>query len=329
MADNYVSVIIPCRNEGKFIGKCLDSIVAQDYPRDRLEVFVVDGSSQDSTREIVNDYSLKYSFIKLLENPQKYTPYALNIGIKASKGDFIVRMDAHADYNADYISKCIRYMKEYGADNIGGVLKTEPATDTLPAKAIAAVLSNPFGTGGAHFRTFKEGVTSPKEVDSVFCGCYKREVFDKIGLFNENLIRSQDFEFNLRLRENGGKILMIPDVVVLYYPSSTISEFMRHCFADGVWSVFPLKFTRRIFKLRHYLPSFFVLSLLLSALLGFFFFWPRLLFDLIFLCYLIVLGCFSLGIAIKEKDVKLVPWLIFAFLCRHLVYGLGSLWGGY
>ena len=115
---SFISIIIPCRNEEKYTGKCLDSIIMQDYPKENLEVLVIDGASEDKTREIVQDFSSQYPFIKLLTNPQKFTPFALNIGIKAAKGEIIVRMDAHAGYEKDYVSKCVAHLMESGADNV-------------------------------------------------------------------------------------------------------------------------------------------------------------------------------------------------------------------
>jgi glycosyltransferase involved in cell wall biosynthesis len=193
----FVSIIIPCRNEEKYIGKCLDTLLKQDYPKDDLEILVVDGASEDNTKEIVKGYSQKYPFIRLLDNPKKYTPFGLNIGIKLSKGKIIIRTDAHSGYEKDYVSKCVKYLDEYKADNVGGGIKTLPAQNTIQAKAIAIVLSHHFGVGGAVFR---KGAQKLVEVDTVFGGCYKKDVFDKIGYFNENLFRTQDLEFNMRLK---------------------------------------------------------------------------------------------------------------------------------
>ena len=301
-----VSVIIPCRDEERFVSKCLDSIIKQDYPKENLEVLVVDGKSEDRTKEIVKEYSQKYSFIRLLENPQKFTPFGLNIGIKEAKGKVIVRMDSHAEYPKDYISKCVRYLKESGTDNIGGVIKTLPAKDTLNAKAIAISLSHFFGA--ASF--FRLGSEKSREVDTVFGGCYKREVFDKIGLFNEDLLRSQDLEFNLRLKKAGGKIILAPDIVAYYYPQSTLFDFFKHNFKDGIWAILPLKFVKIPFRLRHYIPLIFVLTLPLSI-------WPYILFSLFF----------SAQIAFRERDFRYFFLMPIAFACRHFGYGLGSIWG--
>jgi len=299
----FVSIIIPCRNEEKFIGKCLDSIIAQDYPKDRLEVLVVDGMSEDGTREIVERYtdmSLRARSLachceqseaisardklrnlgiatslpalamtlKLLNNPKKVTPCALNIGIKNAKGEIILWMSAHSRYEKDYISKCVKYLKEYDADNVGGVMITLPRDNAFIGKAIATVLSHPFGVGNSVFKT---GAKEPKWVDTVFGGCYKKEVFDKIGLFNESLVRSQDMEFNLRLKKTGGKILLAPDIVSYYYPKSNLKDFFIHNFENGSWVTYPLKFGIKAFSWRHLIPLFFILGLVGTGILGIFF----------------------------------------------------------
>jgi len=318
------SVIIPCRNEKKFINRCLDSVILQDFPEEELEVLVIDGMSEDGTRAILKKYQKEYSFIKILDNPKKITPSALNIGIKSSKGEIIIRMDSHAVYEKDYISKCVRYLKKYNADNIGGIIRTLPAKDNITAKAIAISLSHFFGAGGSYFRT---GAEKPKWVDTVFGGCYKKEVFKKVGLFNENLIRSQDMEFNLRLKKAGGKILLVPDIISYYYPKSNIKDFFIHNIKDGIWAVYPLKFVKMSLRLRHYIPLIFVLGLLGTGLLAIFFsvfFW---LFISIICFYFLAAVYFSVKIAIKEKRVRFFVILPIIFATRHIGYGLGSIWG--
>jgi len=303
-----VSVIIPCRNEEKFIGKCLDSIIAQDYPKDKLEILVVDGMSEDGTREIVKRYMDKCPFIELLDNPKKITPCALNIGIKNAKGDIIIRMDAHAKYTNNYVSKCAKYLYEYNADNVGGIWKILPRENTLINKSICLASSSVFGAGNAYYRMgYSKG---PKWADTVFGGCYKRGVFEKVGLFNENLARSQDMEFNLRLKRAGGKILLAPDIVTYYYPKSNLKDFFLHNFEDGIWAIYPLKFVKLPLRLRHYIPLIFVLTLPLSI-------WPYILLSLFF----------SLKIAIKEKDIRLFLVMPVVFAARHLGYGIGSVIG--
>ncbi|GJQ23461.1 MAG: hypothetical protein HBSAPP01_12510 [Candidatus Brocadia sapporoensis] len=205
-----ISIIIPSRNEEKFIDKCLDSIIAQDYSKEKLEILVVDGMSNDKTREFIKGYSKQHRYIKLLDNPGKIVPTAMNTGIRDAHGEIIIRMDAHNIYEKDYVSKCVKYLQEYNVDNVGGIWVTLPGSNTLIAQSIAFALSHPFGVGNAYFRI---GSKEPRYVDTVPFGCYKREVFQRIGLFDEDLVRNQDDEFNLRLTKNGGKLLLVPDIV--------------------------------------------------------------------------------------------------------------------
>lgn len=320
-----VSVIIPCCNEEKFISQCLDSIIANDFPKNNFEILVIDGMSEDKTRKILKEYVQKYSFIRLLENPKKITPHALNIGIKNAKGEIIIRMDAHSVYYKDYISKCIEYLEKYNVDNVGGIWKIMPIEKTLINKAIALASSSFFSAGNAYYRRgYSKGA---KLVDTVFGGCYKKEVFQKIGLYNENLKRSQDMEFNLRLKQAGGKILLVPDIITFYYPKSTLREFFKHNFEDGVWAVYPLKFIKKLLKLRHYVPLFFVSTLISYAILSFFS--PIFLWMLLFILCLYSLSSiyFSFVIAIKEKDVRFIFITPIVFAARHIGYGLGSIRG--
>ena len=309
MKNNFplASIIIPCRNEEKFIANCLDSFLEQDYPKDSIEILVIDGASTDKTRDIVVGYSQKYPFIKLINNSNKFTPFALNLGIKNAKGEVIFLTGGHANFNKNYVSQCVKYSNEYKADIVGGTLKTVPKKDTLTAKAIAQSLSSFFGAGNSNFRT---GAEKPTWVDTVFGGCYRKEIFAKIGLFNENLIRSQDMEFNLRLKRAGGKILLVPDITAYYYPKDTMLGFLKHNIKDGIWAVYPLKFVKFPLKLRHYIPLIFVLTLPLNI-------FP----------YIFVSLYFSFKIALKEKDLRLFFVLPIVFFVRHFGYGIGSLWG--
>ena len=319
-----VSVIMPCRNEEKFIGKCLDSIVAQDYPKDKLEILIGDGMSEDKTKRVIENYMGRYSFIKLFDNPKKIAPVAQNIGIKNAKGKIIIIMDVHTVYKSDYISKCIKYLKEYKVDNVGGIWKIMPSEKTLINKAIALASSSFFGAGNAYYRMgYSKG---PKFVDTVFLGCYKKETFEKIGLYNENLARSYDMEFNSRLRKAGGKILLFPDIITYYYPKPTLKEFFGHNLLDGIWAIYPLKFGASL-KLRHYVPFIFVLSLIFFLISSFFFKPTIYLFLFIIGLYLLASLFFSISIAVREKNLGLFFVLPLAFACRHFGYGLGSLIG--
>jgi glycosyltransferase involved in cell wall biosynthesis len=320
-----VSIIIPCRNEEKFIATCLDSIIANDYAKDKLEVLVVDGMSEDGVRDIIRQYTKQYPFIRLLDNPKKITPCALNIGIKNASGEIIMRMDAHNTYDKEYVSKCIKYLKERNADNVGGAIRTVSRDGTFIGKAIALVLSHRFGVGNSVFRT---GSKEPKCVDTVFGGCYKKEVFERIGLFNENLARGQDMEFNLRLKKAGLKTLLVPEIVSYYYARSGLKSFCRHNFVNGVGLIYPpLKFGIVIFSWRHLAPLAFVSSLIGSALLSFFSPIFLRLFLVIFSLYLSINIYFSIKSAIRERNIKYLFIMPIIFSTLHISYGLGSLLG--
>src|SRR6266480_5849379 len=190
-ASPLVSVVVPCRNEERYIAACLDSILASDYPRDRLEVLVVDGLSDDRTREILGRYTARHPSIRRLDNPQRITPTALNVGIRAAEGDVVMRMDAHVLYPSTYVSQLVAALEETGADCVGGVIETLPADESATARAIALGLSHPLGVGNSYFRI---GSRERRWADAVSFGCYRRDVFNRIGLFDEELLRDQDDE---------------------------------------------------------------------------------------------------------------------------------------
>ena len=173
-----VSVICPVFNEEKFIEECIMSIIEQDYPQDMMEVLFVDGRSTDKTREIIERYMRQYPFIKLLDNPERIVPYALNRGLEAAKGEVIMRLDGHCTYPTNYISELVRYLYQLNADNVGGVWNTQPAKDTPICQAIAQASSHPFGVGGS---MHKIGASKIIETDTVPFGCYKREIFEKLS----------------------------------------------------------------------------------------------------------------------------------------------------
>jgi glycosyltransferase involved in cell wall biosynthesis len=320
----FVSVLVACWNEEKYISRCLDSIVASDYPKDRMEILVIDGMSGDATREIVKDYADRHPLIRLVDNPQRYFPAAMNVGIRNARGDVIVITSAHSLCDPKYVSTCVRYQQESGAENVGGALHIEPGVDTTVAQAIALTLSSPFGSGNAHVKT---GVDQPTWADTAAFGCYRRKLFEEIGLFDERLLGSSDIDFNRRILAAGGNILLVPEIVVLYFADPTLGAFWRHNFADGVWATYVLKFRTRAWAWRHWVPMFFLLSLLGSAGLA--------LYSPIFgeLCLAIlsayVLANFSASIHISArlKNTKLLFLLPLTFGIRHFAHGIGALYG--
>ena len=304
---------------------CLDSISTNDYPKDRLEVFIVDGMSEDGTRKIIEKYITKNPFIRLLDNPEKITPCGLNRGIKQARGEHILWMSAHNKYSNDYIRKCLEYSIKYKADNVGGIIKVEPRDNSFIGRSISLALSHPFGVGNSAFRI---GTSKPKWVDTVFGGCYKREVFEKIGLFNENLIRGQDMDFNLRMKRAGQKTLLVPQIVSYYYARSDLKSFFMHNFTNGFWAIMPMKLVSHMpVAWRHLVPLTFVISLvilgLLSSISPLFF----LLFIAIFVFYFLTDFYFSNKMALDEREWRYVFFMPFIFSLLHISYGLGSLCG--
>jgi glycosyltransferase involved in cell wall biosynthesis len=318
-----VSIVIPCRNEEKFIGKCLDSILANDYPKDRLEILVVDGMSEDGTRTTVQSYARKYAFTRLLDNPKKITPAALNIGIANATGEIIMRMDAHNTYPPHYISGLVGWLEKTQADNVGGVYITVPATQTFMAEAIALALSHPFGVGNAYFRI---GVKEPRWVDTVPFGCYRREVFDRIGMFDEELVRNQDDEFNLRLLKRGGRILLVPSIVSYYYARDSLWKLWRMYYQYGYFKPLVARKVGGFLTIRQVIPAVFVLGLLLSGTFA-----PWTAYSGWALCALVfayVVADLGSSICVGfQRGVRCAFAIPVVFPVLHLSYGLGFLKG--
>jgi glycosyltransferase involved in cell wall biosynthesis len=321
----FVSIVIPCRNEERFIENCLNSIIENDFPKERLEVLAVDGMSDDETQGVIKGFAKKYQWIRLIENPKRITPVALNIGIRNAKGEIIIWMSAHNRYDKNYISRSVKSLSKYGADNVGGIMRTLPRIDIFAGRAIVAGLSHRFGVGNSYFRVQTH---EPKWVDTVFGGCYRKEVFGRVGLFNENLVRGQDMEFNLRLKKAGGKTLLVPDIVSYYYARSDLKSFWKHNWANGVWAILPFLHSSIMpVSWRHLVPLIFVTGLLGSALLGFV--WTP-----FFYLFLTILGSYGLAnlgasvqIALEKRNIRYLIAMPFIFGILHFGYGLGSLWG--
>jgi glycosyltransferase involved in cell wall biosynthesis len=319
----FVSIIVPCRNEEKFIGMCLDSILASDYPKDRLEVLVIDGMSEDRTRATIENYKSRCTFIRLLDNPKKITPAALNIGITNAKGEIIMRMDAHNTYPPNYISGLVGWLEKTQADNVGGVCVTVPATQTFMAEAIALALSHPFGVGNAYFRI---GVKEPRWVDTVPFGCYRREVFDRIGMFDEELVRNQDGEFNHRLNKRGGRILLVPEIFSTYYARDSLAKLWRMYFQYGYFKPLVARKVGGVLTVRQLVPGIFVLSLLATAMLAPWSLYSGRLLGTIALAYISVsVGCSVFAAFRRGMRSALALPVVFPVL--HLSYGVGFIIG--
>lgn len=318
-----ISVIIPVYNEEKYISKCLDSLL-NNTSDNSIEVLIVDGDSSDNTCDIINaQYLKKYDNIRLLHNPKRIAPVAMNIGIREAKGDFIIRLDAHSSFNSNYIDYLISNARKYNTDNIGCVCKTDVLHKTKKSLAIKKVLSNRFGVGASQFRV---GIKEPMEVDTVPFGCFKREALRKYGIYNEKLVRNQDIELNKRIIKGGGKIILLPEAKATYYARETFKALAKNNYANGMWNIYTVWITKNIssLSLRHFIPLGLVLALGFPFIFIPFFGISTLVFSLlIFLIYFL----FILMVSIKEKEKSSLYLLVSSFIVLHTSYGVGSLVG--
>ncbi len=320
---NKVSVIIPCRNEEKYISGCLDSFVKSKFPKEDLEILIVDGKSDDNTINIVNEYSKKYPFIRLITNKLQVTPVALNLGIQNANNDYILIASAHSEFPCDYLSVLIYQIEKLGSDGVGGRLNTDVKNKTKKTQSIIKVLSNKFGVGNSMFRI---GAKKPILVDTVPFGLYKKEIFYEIGFYREDLIRNHDIEWSKRLLAAGGKIFLIPEASCTYFARETYKELAKNNFRNGFWNILTVYITNKAssLSLRHFIPLIFILSVILPALLSFIYL-PFIAFSIIsVLSYLILVLIISIKLNDKTTDIY---YLFKAFITLHLSYGLGSLAG--
>jgi glycosyltransferase involved in cell wall biosynthesis len=262
-----ISIIVPCYNEAGFIKKLLENIIEQDYPREKSEVYIVDGMSTDGTRDIIAGFISEYPFIRLLDNERRYVPFALNKGLSASTGEVIVRMDAHSEYPFDYVTRLVNQLYQLNADNVGGAWITLPGDAKVKSLAIATAMASPFGVGNAHYRLTMNEI---REVDTVPFGCFRREVFKRIGLFDEDLLRNQDDTYNAKLKKSGGKIFLIPDIKIRYYARTSVTSTIKMFYQYGLFKPLGNRKTSRPATLRQLIPPGFVLFIILSLISGLF-----------------------------------------------------------
>jgi succinoglycan biosynthesis protein ExoA len=223
----FVTVVMPCRDEEDYIEGCIRSVQAQDWPRDQLEILVADGMSIDATREILERMATKDARIRLIDNPARVQAAGLNECIRRARGEVIVRMDVHAEYASDFVRKCVEVLDRTGADNVGGAAR--PRARTFFQACVAAALASPLGIGGSHYRqAHEEG-----DVESIWPGAFRRDVFERVGAFDPGAITNEDAELNQRIVNAGGRVYMSREIVVHYYPRETMSQLARQYFKYG------------------------------------------------------------------------------------------------
>lgn len=308
-----ITVICPVYNESAFIKKLLDFYV-QALPAQK-ELIIVDGNSTDNTCEIIKAYMKQHPDIRLLDNPKRIVPYALNIAIKEAKGDIIIRLDAHTDYTPDYLESILRAFKATGADIVGGPMRI--AKGNAIQNAIGYATTTVFGIGNSsfHFEDF-EGYT-----DSVYLGAWKKEMFNITGLFDETFKRNQDDEFHYRAKNKGFKIYQHPDIKLWYHPRNSFRLLFKQYFQYGLYKPMVLKKIKSAMSVRHLIPLGFVLYLLtLPIYLAIPFYYGL----LPLLLYITGDLFFTLR---SKKTAKEMLAIVLVYPILHISYGLGFLLG--
>ena len=317
----FVSIIMPIRNEADFIERAIRSILNTSYPAEKMEVLVVDGMSDDGTREIVRRFSQSDSRVRMLDNLKRIVPTAMNIGLKAARGDLFIRIDGHAEVPADFISKSIQCLREHPQAWVaGGHIRT--VADNYTGRTIAAAMRSPIGVGNARFRLGEyEGW-----VDTLAFGTHYKWVVDKIGYFDEELVRNQDDEFNLRIILAGGKIWMSKAIQSTYFSRGSLRKLWKQYFQYGFWRIRTLQKHKRPATLRQLVPLVFILSLLFLGL-------ACLAWRALWLLLAVEATLYAMGLVIGAVDVgrkagwRYAPAAPLAFAILHFAYGTGSLWG--
>jgi glycosyltransferase involved in cell wall biosynthesis len=304
-----VSVVIPCRNDELSIARCLDSVLASDYPRERLEILVADGGSSDGTRPILVRYAALHPTIVLLDNPRGTTPAGLNVSIRAASGDIVIRIDARVLYPPGYIPRLVAGLQESGADHVGGLLVTVPADDSPTAQAIAVGLSQGFGM-----------------VDRVPLGGYRRAIFDRIGMFDEELIRNQDDELNFRLIMQGGRQVLLPDVRCRYLARRSFRQLADMCYQIGYFKPLLARKVGRDITVRQWIPALLVGCLSSSAAPAMWVPAARYLFALVAGSYALLVVLVAARAA-HAHGLRCAAALTLVFPVLHFSYGAGFLRG--
>ncbi len=311
----FVSVVMPVRNEARFIDACLSSVFDGDYPVDRLEVIVVDGESTDQTRQIVERLGEKWP-IRLVGNPKRTVPPAMNLGIAAAQGEYIVRMDGHCIYDGRYIAECIESLQTTEADNVGGAQR--PRGKSYFERALAAVLRSGFAAGSSYWDRPAE-----RWVETVFLGAWKKSTLDELGGFDEEWTVNQDYELNARLRKAGGKILYSPDIKADYYVRSGIRPLIRQHFRYGTYRVKTLNRYPETVNLRHFIPPGLVLVLVAAMLLTLWNPWPLAVVAAVYVATVLAAGI----VAASRSSWRLAPVAVLLLPVIHLSWGIGFLNG--
>ncbi|MGZ4035679.1 MAG: glycosyltransferase family 2 protein [Bacteroidia bacterium] len=319
MTKPIVSVIIPCRNEVKYIKACLDAVLNNDYGIENIEIIIVDGISNDGSRECIREEIAKNNRIKLIDNKDQITPFAFNLGIQNATGDYIFIVGARQLIAKNYISTCVEILnsnKDIAC--VGG--KVENIYENAASKLIASAMSSSFGVGVGNFRIKEEDCF----VDTVGTPAYRRSIFDEVGLFDEELVRNQDDEFNFRLIKRGDKIFFTGKTGLKYFVRANFKNLYRQYFQYGYWKVYVNRKHKTITTIRQLVPAFFVLFLFTGFVLSCLNFYITILYLSTLLLYFVFAFVAAAAKADKISDIFKI---IYTFLILHFSYGSGYLKG--
>lgn len=310
-----LSIIVPVRNEAKYIQGCLQSIL-QNAPPGGLEVLVVDGRSDDGTADLVREMALSDDRIRLIDNPSLFVPNAMNLGIRASSSEYVGRIDGHCRVEPGYFTGCLEVLESSTYACVGGALVNEG--DSATGRAVAAAMSSPLGVGSVGFRT---GAPQSKEVDTVGFGVYRRDIFDRIGYFDESFIRNQDDELNLRLIRGGAKILLVPELRIRYTVRSSLAQLYRQYFQYGYWKLAVMMKHKGFASVRHIVPSLFLVGIACLAVMSAWSTLAVLALGAVLALYVAALLLEGLRMSIRRR----CSWLLTAsaIATMHFSYGWG------
>jgi glycosyltransferase involved in cell wall biosynthesis len=321
-----VSIIVPCYNEEATIRHLLEAVLAQTYPHEQMELVISDGLSTDRTRELVSAFQKEHPDLSVcvVENSARTIPSGLNQAIRESKGDIIVRLDAHSMPIPEYVERCVAAHEAGKGDNVGGVWDIRPGADTWIAKSISFAAAHPLGVGDAMYRlNAKEGA-----VDTVPFGSFRRTLIDKIGAFDETLLSNEDYEFNTRVRESGGTVWLDPSIRSVYFSRGTFGKLAAQYWRYGFWKFKMLRRYPHTLRWRQALPPLFALSLFALIVLSLFSVPARYLLAVQLFGYFFVLSLAGLKLALEKNTGFLLPGLPLAISTMHLAWGAGFLWSG-
>ncbi|MDW7755753.1 MAG: glycosyltransferase family 2 protein [Brevefilum sp.] len=321
MEPPFVSILIPIRNEAVYIERCLAAVLNQDFPPGRMEILIADGMSDDGTRQKLQAFAEQHTIIQVIDNPKHIVAAGLNLLTQHAGGEILIRVDGHCIIAPDYVSKCVDHLQTGNIDGVGGPMHSI-GEDTI-SSAIALAMSSKFGVGGSAFRT-ETGQT--KLVDTVPFPAYTRAIIDKVGPYDEELVRNQDDEYNYRIRKAGGKILLAADVGSIYYSRGSLRGLWRQYFQYGFYKVRVLQIHPRQMSPRQFIPPAFVLVLLTSILLAFFFSWGWLV--LLAITGMYVFANLTAALLTAKRTGWQYLWLLpITFATLHISYGTGFLIG--